>query len=79
MRALNAREGIARDQDTLPKKLYRKGLEGGRTDGLKLDEHEVQSGIEMYYDQAGWEIDSGVPSRATLEELGLGWAADSLA
>ncbi len=79
MRALNAREGIARDQDTLPKKLYSKGLEGGRTDGLKLDEHEVQNGIEMYYDQAGWEIDSGVPSRATLEELGLGWAADGLA
>jgi aldehyde:ferredoxin oxidoreductase len=78
MRALNAREGFTRDQDTLPKKLYRKELEGGRTDGLKLDEQEVQNGIEMYYDQAGWEVETGVPSRATLDSLGLGWAADLL-
>lgn len=78
MRALNAREGIARDRDTLPKKLFSKELEGGRTDGLKLDMAEVTAGIDMYYEQAGWNRSTGVPTRETLEECGLGWVADEL-
>jgi aldehyde:ferredoxin oxidoreductase len=79
MRALNAREGIFADKDTLPKKLYTKALEGGRTDGLKLDEEEVSEGIRMYYEQAGWDPETGVPSPSTLAEVGLGWVAAELA
>jgi len=79
MRALNAREGIFKDEDTLPKKLYVKELEGGRTDGLKLDREEVSEGIRMYYEQAGWDPETGVPTRVTLAEVGLGWVADDLA
>jgi aldehyde:ferredoxin oxidoreductase len=78
MRALNAREGILKDRDTLPKKLYDKGLEGGRTDGLKIDRDEVAAGIKMYYEQAGWDAATGVPSRDTLLELDLAWVADEL-
>jgi aldehyde:ferredoxin oxidoreductase len=78
MRALNAREGILKDRDTLPKKLYDKGLEGGRTDGMKIDRDEVAAGIKMYYDQAGWDAETGVPSRDTLLELDLAWVADEL-
>ncbi len=79
MRALNAREGLTRDDDCLPQKLYRKPLTGGRTDGLALDRDEIQAGINMYYEQAGWDTESGNPTRQTLEEVGLGWAADALA
>ncbi len=78
MRALNAREGILKDRDTLPKKLYDKGLEGGRTDGMKIDRDEVAAGIKMYYDQAGWDAETGIPSRDTLLELDLAWVADEL-
>ncbi|MDX1616860.1 MAG: aldehyde ferredoxin oxidoreductase family protein [Candidatus Promineifilaceae bacterium] len=78
MRALNAREGLTRDGDTLPKKLYRQALDGGRTDGMTLDRAEIEAGIETYYRQAGWDVASGVPTRATLEEVGLRWAADDL-
>ena len=78
MRALNAREGLARDQDTLPKKLFRQPLSGGRSDGMVLDQAELDAGLEMYYRQAGWDTSSGVPTRETLVNLGLGWAADDL-
>jgi aldehyde:ferredoxin oxidoreductase len=78
MRALNARHGLARDEDTLPKKLYKKMLKGGRTNGLALDEAEIATAIDMYYEQAGWEVKSGIPTRATLEDNELGWAADEL-
>ena len=33
MRAFNAREGITREQDTLPEKFYQRPLEGGPTEG----------------------------------------------
>ena len=79
MRAYNAREGLTRDQDTLPKKLYRKALSGGRSDGLRIPEEEFAAGLDMYYEQAGWDVARGTPTRATLEAVGLGWVADDLA
>jgi aldehyde:ferredoxin oxidoreductase len=79
MRAFNAREGLTRDQDTLPKKLFKKALEGGRSDGIVLEEAELAAGIDMYFEQAGWDVGSGVPTRATLEDVGLGWVANDLA
>lgn len=78
MRALNAREGLTRDQDTLPKKLFRQPLSGGPSDGLALDQAELVEGLDMYYRQAGWDVTTGVPTRETLDDLGLGWAADDL-
>ena len=79
MRAYNAREGLTRDHDTLPKKLFKKALEGGRSDGIILENEELQTGLEMYYEQAGWDVTTGTPTRATLDEVGLSWAADDLA
>lgn len=78
MRAFNAREGFTRDHDTLPKKLFEKALVGGRSDGLILDNEELQTGLTMYYEQAGWDAVTGTPTRATLEEAGLAWVADAL-
>jgi aldehyde:ferredoxin oxidoreductase len=78
LRAFNAREGIAREQDTLPKRLFEEPLKGGKTDGVALDRAEFEAALELYYQMAGWETSSGVPTRATLEALGLGWIADQL-
>lgn len=78
MRAINAREGLARDKDTLPRKMFVKPLTGGRSDGIKLDEAELANGLDMYYQQAGWDVATGVPTRETLEGLGLGWVTDQI-
>jgi aldehyde:ferredoxin oxidoreductase len=78
MRAFNAREGLSRADDSLPAKLFRKALKGGASDGIVLSEAEVEAGLDMYFEQAGWDVASGVPSRAALEGCGLGWAADDL-
>jgi aldehyde:ferredoxin oxidoreductase len=78
MRAFNAREGLTRDQDTLPKKLYKKALDGGRTNGALLEEAELLAGMDTYFEQAGWDIASGTPTRSTLEDAGLAWVADDL-
>ena len=78
MRAYNAREGLTRDNDTLPKKLFRKALEGGRSDGIIISEDEFAEGLAMYHEQAGWDRETGTPLRSTLEAVDLGWVADDL-
>ena len=78
MRAFNAREGIDRRRDTLPEKFFKKALRGGASDGLKLDREEFEAALDTYYQQSGWDVESGVPTRPTLERLELGWVADQI-
>lgn len=75
LRAFNAREGIDRKADTLPPKLF-KELKGGATDGVKLSEEEIEKAKDLYYAMSGWDVKTGIPTRAKLEELGIGWVAD---
>jgi aldehyde:ferredoxin oxidoreductase len=77
LRAFNAREGIDRRADVLPKKLF-KPLKGGVSDGWKLDRDEVELALDKYFEFCGWDVETGIPSRAKLEELDLGWVADQL-
>ena len=77
MRAFNAREGMDRKNDVIPEKLF-KPLKGGVSDGWKLDRDEVESALDSYFEQCGWDVKTGIPSRAKLDELGLDWVADQL-
>jgi aldehyde:ferredoxin oxidoreductase len=77
IRAYNAREGIGREADVLPKKM-KKALAGGRTDGQSLDEAELEQAKDWYYAMSGWDVDTGILTREKLEELELGWVADEL-
>ncbi|MDJ0756975.1 MAG: aldehyde ferredoxin oxidoreductase family protein [Ardenticatenaceae bacterium] len=78
MRAYNAREGLTRDDDTLPRKLLTKALKGGRSDGIMIEEEELENAKNSYFEQAGWDQVTGNPTRATLEAVDLGWVADDL-
>lgn len=78
LRAFNAREGIGREADALPKRFF-KALRGGPTDGVAVSEEEVERALDTYYGIAGWDVAKGVPTRAKLEELAIGWVADELA
>ena len=78
MRAFNAREGFGREEDKLPKKLY-KALVGGRSDGLFVTEEEIEQAKDWYYAEAGWDVATGAPKAETLEALELGWVAELLA
>ena len=74
LRAFNAREGIGRDADRLPVKMYR-ALQGGASDGIALTHVEIEKAKDVYYQMAGWDVSSGMPTHAKLEEIGLGWVA----
>ena len=73
LRAFNSREGIGRESDTLPKKMFKRPLEGGRSDGYSIDEKEWETALENYYRLCDWDVMTGHPSLKKMESLGLGW------
>lgn len=76
-RTFNAREGLGRKDDKLPKKFF-KALSGvGPTAGFVLTHEEVDSAIDEYYKLAGLNAD-GAPTRETMEKLDLAWATEYL-
>ena len=77
MRVFNAREGLDRNADKLPKKFFRK-LEGtGPTTGIALTHDEIESALDEYYKLAGWTT-QGIPTRESLSKLDINWASDYL-
>lgn len=76
LRWFNAREGLDRRADQLPKKFFR-ALQGtGPTAGMALDREEMERVLDRYYELAGWTR-AGVPTPEKLRELGLGWLLES--
>ncbi len=72
LRAFNARAGIGRAGDRLPPKIFQP-LQGGASDGVALKEDEFESALDMYYEVAGWDRETGMPKREKLEKLGFDW------
>ncbi len=76
-RAFAVREGLTRDQDTLPKKLINYQMAGTwPEDKIDLEDLEVMK--NEYYAAMAWDLESGVPTRQTLETLGLSDVAKDL-
>ncbi len=75
-RAFNVREGFTKDDDWLPERLFQP-LESGPLKGTKLSKDVYGEAIAAYYQVMGWD-ETGVPTKAKLEELDVGWVADRL-
>ncbi len=76
-RTFNAREGLGRKDDKLPKKFF-KALSGtGPTAGFAITHEEVDFAIDHYYKLAGLNAD-GAPTRETLKKHDIEWAAEYL-
>lgn len=74
LRLFNAREGMGRKEDKLPKKFF-KALQGsGPTAGFALNQDEFERVLDLYYELMGWTSD-GIPTPAKLADLGISWAA----
>jgi len=73
-RLLNLRRGLTCADDRLPDLLLQP-LDDGGTGGMVPDVGGLLSGA---YAEYGWTLETGVPTRETLEELGLGFAVEAL-
>ena len=76
-RAFAVREGLTREQDTLPKKLINYRMPGTWPED-KIDPEDLERMKNEYYVAMAWDMKSGVPTRETLEALGLSDVASDL-
>jgi aldehyde:ferredoxin oxidoreductase len=70
-RLFNAREGLSRKDDTLPKRILTEPLPSGIAKNQGLTQKQLDQMLEEYYMLRGWDIKTGVPSKGKLEELNL--------
>ena len=69
-RCFNCREGMRRKDDRLPRRFTDEEIPSGKSKGLRTKPEELQVMLDEYYEKRGWDAD-GVPTRETLERLGL--------
>ena len=74
-RMFNVREGVRRRDDTLPRRFREETLPEGPSRGTVFEQEPM---LDEYYAERGWDQRTGIPTRETLESLGLGYAADEL-
>lgn len=72
LRAFNAREGLNRKDDKLPKKFFKELKGTGPTSNIALTQQELDHALDEYYRLAGWTPD-GIPTAKTLEKLDIAW------
>ena len=82
-RAYNAREGMTRETDSLPKKFMDQTITYSRFDyqdtqnirlvqrTAVLETSKFEKMKDEYYALRGWDIATGIPTRETLEQTGL--------
>lgn len=73
MRAFNAREGFTRAEDALTEKFFRPLQGTGPTAGVHFTHEQFEHIKDVYYQLAGWDPATGIPTRARLDALGLDW------
>ena len=77
-RAINVRRGLTSAEDRLPDRVFEEPVPDGVVKGYKLDRAKFAELLRAYYELRGWDPETGVPTRAKLEELGLKDVADAL-
>jgi aldehyde:ferredoxin oxidoreductase len=78
VKALNVREGLSREDDRFPKIWLKPLKAGGKEIPLKsffgdkvLSEEDLEKVLDDYYSERGWDVETGIPTKAKLKELGL--------
>jgi aldehyde:ferredoxin oxidoreductase len=53
-------------------------LKDGASKGQLISKDDLKTMLDEYYTDRGWDPETGVPTRAKLTDLGLGYVADLL-
>jgi aldehyde:ferredoxin oxidoreductase len=77
-RVLNLREGLTAAEDRLPSRFFGPFRKGEARTAEPLKREAFEWAKRHYYGMMGWDMETGVPTRQALEDLGIGWAAEHL-
>jgi aldehyde:ferredoxin oxidoreductase len=69
-RTFNVREGLTPRGDTLPGRLLDESLSEGPSRNQRVD---LQSMLDEFYKECGWDKETGAPTQKKVKELGIEW------
>jgi aldehyde:ferredoxin oxidoreductase len=84
LKAMNMREGFGREDDKFPKTFFEPLVVEGNTFNLRdyygkpLSQGDIEKLLGDYYDERGWDVKKGIPTRQKFIDLGLGSVAADL-
>jgi len=73
-RMINVREGLKREDDSLPERFFTLPLPSGIAKGQRLAKEKFERMLKEYYELRGWNSLTGVPTKEKLRELKLNFA-----
>jgi aldehyde:ferredoxin oxidoreductase len=73
----NLREGFTAKDDWLPQRFFSPTTSGALSD-TAVNPDSLRNAIHTYYEMMGWDRETGVPTKTSIEQLNLGWAIDQL-
>jgi aldehyde:ferredoxin oxidoreductase len=80
LKVANVKEGFGRKDDSFsPRWLEEKSQFIDYTGKVKINEEIADRFLDDYYQERGWDVDKGIPTREKLLELGLAEAAEEMA
>lgn len=79
IRAFNVREGIRKEDDTLPPRIFEEPLPSGMAKGKFLPREDFEKMRREYYKLRGWNPQTGIPTYEKLKKLMLEDVAKQLA
>jgi aldehyde:ferredoxin oxidoreductase len=77
-KAFNTRCGATRADDTIPERFFSEPLQDGPSGGATVDRGKFNTILNEYYEARKFNLETGLPTRAGLDGLGLSWIADDL-
>jgi aldehyde:ferredoxin oxidoreductase len=82
---LNLREGFTRKDDKFPERWFEPviGLNGEKIHladyfRKQLQKEDCEKILDDYYDELGWDIKLGIPTKSRIQEVGLGEIAEEM-
>jgi aldehyde:ferredoxin oxidoreductase len=78
-RAFNCKCGLTREDDSVSRGYYDRLRPNGKLmPEISFTEADLEKMKDDYYQIMGWDVETGIPTRRTLEKYGLADVADSL-
>ena len=77
-KAYNIRQGLTKQDDSLSTRFFEDPMVGGPTDGAVLSPEVYWQMMTEYYTLMGYDPDTSIPRKTTLEELNLEYVAKEL-
>ena len=71
---------LRQDHDAIPAWVFDKepDFKAFEQGTVKMDREDTKKAFDMFYEAMGWNVETGIPTRATLEKFGLNDCADKL-